>query len=167
MTPRCLLAAALMLVLLAWVPAEAAEVPAACRAAIDARLRGWRVATPSADVVKWAAQMKEGPTVLEVDLDADGVRDTAALIVTGTGDSLTHHIAVCMQRKTGPELHVINDLYCSDGIMIAKRGTRAHDFETGTYVTYRTNGVHAYCLERAGATYLYRNGRFIRIIDSD
>jgi len=58
-------------------------------------------------------------------------------------------------------------LYCSDGIMIAKKGTRAHDFEKGVSVTYRTNGVHAYCFEKAGATYLYRNGRFIRIVDSD
>ena len=43
----------------------------------------------------------------------------------------------------------------------------AHDFENFRYVTYRTNGVHAYCLEKAGAPYLFRNGRFIRIVDSD
>ena len=155
------------LILLVWAPVEGAEVAAACRAKIDARLPGWRLATPSAEVLKWAADMREGPTVLQVDLDADGVRDTAALIVTGAGDPPAHHIAVCMSRKAGPELHVIDDLYCQDGIMIAKKGTRAHDFENNTYVTYRTDGVHAYCFEKAGATYLFRNGRFIRIVDSD
>jgi hypothetical protein len=155
------------LMLLVWAPVEGAEVAAACRAKIDARLPGWRLATPSAEVAKWAADMNEGPTVLQVDLDADGVRDTAALIVTGAGDPPAHHIAVCMSRKAGPELHVIDDLYCQDGIMIAKKGTRAHDFENNTYVTYRTDGVHAYCFEKAGATYLFRNGRFIRIVDSD
>lgn len=167
MTPGRVLWTSLAICLLAWAPVEGAEVPAACRGKIEARLPGWRLATPSAEVAKWAADMKEGPTVLQVDLDADGVRDTAALIVTGAGDSPEHHIAVCLSRKAGPELHVIDDLYCWDGIMIAKKGTRAHDFENNTYVTYRTNGVHAYCFEKAGATYLFRNGRFIRIVDSD
>jgi hypothetical protein len=155
------------LLVLAWSPAEGADVPAACRATIDARLAGWRLATPAPEVAKWAAEEKEGPTMVQVDLDGDGVRDTAALIVTGAGDSPAHHIAVCLSRKAGPELHVIDDPYCSDGIMIAKKGTRAYNFETDSYVTYRTNGVHAYCFEKAGATYLFRNGRFIRIIDSD
>ena len=161
--------ASMTLGLIALLPAAAAgaDVPAACRARIETRLPGWRLATPSPEVAKWAIAMKEGPTVLQIDLDADGVRDAAALIVTGNADSLTHHIAVCLQRKSGPELHIIDDLYCSDGIMTAKKGTRAYDFEKEAYVTYRTNGVHAYCFEKAGATYLYRNGRFIRIVDSD
>ncbi len=161
------LCATFALAVLVGSPVEGAEVPAACRAKIDAKLSSWRLATPSAEVAKWAAEMKEGPTVLHIDLDGDGVRDTAALIVTGAGDPPAHHIAVCMSRKAGPELHVISDLYCWDGIMIAKKGTRAHDFENDTYVTYRTDGVHAYCFEKAGATYLFRNGRFIRIVDSD
>src|SRR5688500_8039285 len=92
--------------------AEAAEVPVACRARIDARLPGWRLITPSADVAKWAIELKEGPDVLLVDLDADGARDVAALVVTGQGDSAVHRIAVCMTRKGGPELHVIDDPYC-------------------------------------------------------
>jgi hypothetical protein len=161
--------ASMTLGLIALLPAAAAgaDVPAACRERIETRLPGWRLATPSPEVAKWAIEMKEGPTVLQIDLDADGVRDTAALLVTGNGDSLTYHLAVCMQRQKGPELHIIDDLYCSDGIMTAKKGTRAYDFEKEAYVTYRTNGVHAYCFEKAGATYLYRNGRFIRIVDSD
>ena len=147
--------------------ANAADVPAACRSRIDARLPGWRLVVPSPDVAAWAKEIKQGPDVLQVDLDDDGVRDVAALIVTGTGERAAHHIAVCMMRKAGPELHVIDDPYCFDGIMIARKGTRAHDFEKDVYVTYRTNGVHAYCHRQAGATYLYRNGRFIRIVDSD
>ena len=149
------------------IPVAAAEVAAACRAKIDARIAGWRLMTPSAVVAKWAAEIKEGPDVVEVDLDADGVRDVAALIVTGSGRAQVYRIAVCMTRKAGPELHLIDDPYCSDGIMIARKGTRAHDFEKETDVTYRTNGVHAYCFEKAGATYLYRGSRFIRIVDSD
>ena len=123
--------------------AEGADLPAPCRAKIDSRVPGWRLITPSPEVAAWAKEMKEG------------------------GDMATYRIAVCMQRKAGPELHIIDDPYCTDGIMIARKGTRAHNFETEAYVTYRTNGVHAYCFEKAGATYLYRGGRFIRIIDSD
>lgn len=147
--------------------ANAAELPPACGAKIDTRVSAWRLITPSADVAAWAREMNEGPDVLQVDLDADGVRDTAALIVTGTGDSAVYRIAVCMTRTAGPELHIIDEPYCRDGLMIAKKGTRAYNFDTGQYVTYRTDGLHAYCFEKAGATYLYRNGRFIRIIDSD
>jgi len=29
------------------------------------------------------------------------------------------------------------------------------------------NGVSAYCCEKAGGTYLFRNGQFVLIVDSD
>jgi len=49
-----------------------------------------------------------------------------------------------------------------------KPGHAAHvNYETGKNVTYRSNGVHAYCFEKAGGTYLYENGRFELVVDSD
>lgn len=158
---------AIMVCLLMRTPAEGAEVPAACRVKIDARVPGWRLKLPSAEVAAWAKEERIDPTLLQVDLDDDGVRDIAVLVVTGTGGGERSQIAVCMARKAGPELHVISDPYCTDGIFIRNKGSRGFDFETDKEITYRTNGVHAFCFEKAGATYLYRGGRFIRIIDSD
>jgi hypothetical protein len=34
-------------------------------------------------------------------------------------------------------------------------------------LTYWTNGITTYCVEKASGTYLYRDGRFVLIIDSD
>jgi len=148
-------------------PVEAAEVPAACRAKIDARLPGWQLTVPSADVAAWAKQEEFDPTIVLADLDDDGQRDTAVLLIAGTGAARRVQIAVCMSRKAGPELHIIPDLYCSDGISLTKKGSEGFDFETDKTIRYRTDGIHAFCFEKAGATYLYRGGRFIRIVDSD
>ena len=147
--------------------AVAAELPAPCRAKIDARLPGWQPKVPSAEVVAFAKAEKFDPTIVDADLDDDGQRDAAVLLIAGTGATRNVQIAVCMSRKAGPELHIIRDPYCSDGISLTKKGSAGFDFETDKEIKYRTDGVHAFCFEKAGATYLYRGGRFIRIVDSD
>ena len=62
---------------------------------------------------------------------------------------------------------MIADPYCTDGILVTPKGTTDHDYEADRPVTYATNGVHAYCFEKAGATYVFTKGRWVRIVDSD
>ena len=145
----------------------AAELPAACRAKIDARLPGWQLKLPSDEVAAFAREEKFDPALVQGDFDDDGLRDTAVLVTAGAGSTLTAQIAVCMSRKAGPELHIIRDPYCRDGISLTRKGSAGFNFETDKEIKYRTDGVHTFCFEKAGATYLYRGGRFIRIIDSD
>ena len=104
---------------------------------------------------------------MKVDLDGDGFRDTAVLVVAPSVGAPVQYIAVCMQRKAQSQLHLIRDPYCGDGITVAPKGQTVYDFQTGKDVTYHSNGVHAYCFEKAGGTYLYKRGHFVLVVDSD
>ena len=117
--------------------------------------------------VAYAKQNNLTTNVARADFDDDGTRDTAVLVVVPNGRDANKHIVVCLARKTGIRAYFIRDPYCGDGIDVTPKGSRVYDYETGRNVTYRTNGVSAYCFEKAGATYLFENGGFKRIVDSD
>ena len=145
----------------------AAELSKACQLKIDSRIPGWRLSPPPDDLAAYAKERKLETNFLQIDLDGDGIRDTAILAVAPSGGDRVQYIAICLQRKSEPELHLIRAPYCGDGITVSPKGQAAHDFQTDKDVTYPTNGVHAYCFEKAGGTYLYKNGRFELLIDSD
>jgi hypothetical protein len=147
--------------------AEDADIPSACRASIESRIPGWHLSLPPADLAAYATQTKMKTNILQADLDGDGLRDTAVLLMARQTGRRNQYIAVCLERKGQPELHLIREPYCGDGISVARKGQVVYDYRTGKNVTYRTNGVHAYCLEKAGGTYLYIGGRFVLVVDSD
>jgi hypothetical protein len=146
-----------------------AQPPAACRAALDTRLPGWQLSSPPADLAKEAKQKKFSTNVVQSDFDDNGTRDTAVLLdMPGAGEiNSRQRIAVCLSERSKIDVHVISEPYCGDGISVAPKGTRAWDYTTEKRVTYWTNGVSAYCYEKAGGTYLFRNGQFVLIVDSD
>ena len=152
-------------------PVDAADLqpPPACRKAIDARLPGWQLSAPPDDLATYARQKKLTTNVVQADFDDNGTRDTAVLLLApGAGPRHERqHIAVCLTRGRDARVYLIREPYCGDGISVAPKGTRAHDYVTEKPVTYRTNGVHAYCFEKAGGTYLFRNGQFTLVVDSD
>jgi hypothetical protein len=166
---RLLTCAAVPMLSIAAATAAYAQPPAACRTAIDARLPGWQLSPPPADLAKEAQRRKISTNVVQSDFDDNGTRDTAVLLVMpGAGELHSRQrIAVCLSQGGTTSVHVINEPYCGDGISVAPKGTRAWDFTTEKRVTYWTNGVSAYCYEKAGGTYLFRDGRFVLIVDSD
>ena len=145
------------------------QPPEACRRAIDARLPGWQLSPPPPDLAEAAKQKKFSTNIVQADFDDNGTRDTAVLVgMPGTGEiHPRQRIAVCLTQSGRINLHVISDPYCGDGISVAPKGTRAWDFITEKRVTYWTNGVSAYCYEKAGGTYLFRDGKFVLIVDGD
>ena len=166
---RLLTCGAVLVLSIVAATAAKAQPPAACRAAIDARLPGWQLSPPPADLARMAKQKKFSTNVVQSDFDDNGTRDTAVLVVMpGAGELHSRQrIAVCLSQGGKTSLHVISEPYCGDGISVAPKGTRAWDYTTEQRVTYWTNGVSAYCYEKAGATYLFRDGRFVLIVDSD
>jgi hypothetical protein len=142
-------------------------VPVPCGAAIEARWRDWRLSPPPPDFAAYAKQQRIQPNVARADFDNDGIDDVAVLLLTSATRTAQRHLVVCLARGAEVHLHVIRDPYCGDGIMVTLKGTKAWDHERETNVTYRANGIHTLCFEKAGATYIFDKGRFRRVIDSD
>lgn len=148
-------------------PASGPTIPAGCRAQLDARLPGWRLSPPPPALQALAATRREVTNVVAGDFDDDGTADTALLVTSRPEAAGEPSLAVCLGRAVEPRLFVIAAPYGRDGITLTRKGTRDHDYESGRMVRYRTDGVHAYTFEKSGATYLFRRGRWIRVVDSD
>jgi len=153
---------------------EGPSLIVACNAQISAKFVQWRLAPVSRDVEQFAKSRNVNPTRVSGDFDGDGRTDIALLVFSGAApvpdypdrlDAL--HIAVCMNTRVGVRLFVIDKPYCGDGIALSRRGRRYYDFEKQAEGTYKLDGVHAYCFEKAGATYQFENGFFRQIVDSD
>jgi hypothetical protein len=158
---------------------QATEAPfeSACKIAISSAVSDWELSPPTADMVQngWTTET----SIVRADFDDDGSQDVAFLIVSKAaadlpsdgGKRLTHpnqYIAVCLNKKGKPQLHLIRGLYCGDGIMVSRKGAKYHDYDTDDVENkYPTDGIHAYYFEKAGATYLLQGGQFRAVVDSD
>jgi hypothetical protein len=172
--------ACLALALLPPTPALAAaqvgepRLQAACEAEVSANLGPWRLAPIPAEVAQFAQSRGVDPTTVRGDFDGDGRADIALFVRSGPdapaafSEILDHlHIAVCMNTGAGIRLSRIDRPFCIDGIDLIAKGTPYYDFEQRTKGVYERDGVHAYCFEKAGATYQFDDGAFRRIVDSD
>lgn len=72
-----------------------------------------------------------------------------------------------LPRATSALSNGVTRPYCSDGIAGVPKGGRYYDYDTGLEDTYPKDGIHAYCFEKAGATYIFSAGSLRSIIDSD
>ncbi len=136
-------------------------------AAVSLTLPGWRLSPPPDDLAAFAKQQKMQTNVVQGDFDDDGVRDTAVLLLAPADGKSVQYIAVCLARKAGPELLLIRDPYCGDGIDVSPKGAKSYDFQASREITYPADGVNAMCFEKASGTYLYKGGRFELIVDGD
>jgi len=137
-----------------------------CRAAVAHRWARWRFAAVAPPVRDWAASQHEDPTIVLGDLDGDGQGDLAMLIETAP-DPNAVAIAVCLSSAGPTAPRFVEHPPCSDGITLAPRGGRYFDVEHERSGTYAEDGIHAYCFEKAGYTYLVQGGGFQQIADSD
>lgn len=147
--------------------AHADDVPAACRSQIDARVPGWRLSHPPPELARLAAQRNETTNIASADFDLDGTVDTALLVTAPSRGRRIVHLVVCLDRAVAPRTFVIREPYGQDGIGVRPKGTVDYDHRSGRKITYWTNGVSTYAFEKAGGTYLFKDGRFVLIVDSD
>ena len=152
---------ALVVLLFASMSAGAAE-PHDCAIQLDEQLNGWVLPPVDLDVFYGVTRDGDNPFVTTGDFDSDEKDDTAFLILRDGQKK----IAVCLSGMDSALL--IGDLYCNDGIARVRKGATYYNFDTDSEGRYASDGIHAYCYEKAGATYLYKkDGTFERVVDSD
>ena len=142
------------------------ELNRQCRGAVNTLWPQWRFPNVSTEVREWATSRKEDPTVAYGDFDDDGRTDVALLIHTASQFG-SIKIVACLSSIGATKPVVVETPYCSDGITRVSKGQRYYDFATEREGTYPKDGIHAYCFEKAGATYIFSDGTFRQIVDSD
>jgi len=125
------------------------------------------LAPPPPELADLAKERNITTNVVQGDFDGDGAQDTAVLLNAQRTRQATQYIGASLARPEGFRLYLISEPYCGDGISVVPKGAKAEDLRTGRPVTYRSDGIHAYCFEKAGGTYVFRNNRWQLIVDSD
>jgi hypothetical protein len=154
------------------------SLPGPVRSALDRMHPGWRVGAVGADVrAADGRRLGRTPNIVFGDFDSDGRRDVAVLIEYGNVDqtqkSFTHYIEVFafLNRAGGYEAIRLTDQ--SPGpdprqyLTLQRRGDRGLDFETGKRFTYPHDSIGLWFFEKAGGTYIYDNGKFRYVAESD
>jgi hypothetical protein len=149
------------------VSADITSVPEPCREALKSVWSEWRLSPPPKGYEDYIREQQRESSIAKGDFDNDGVQDVAVLLLTSATRRAQQRLAVCLMGGAGAELHIVREPYCGDGISVTPKGTQAWDYERETGVTYRADGVHASCFEKAGATYVFERNRFKRVVDSD
>ena len=142
----------------------AAMEPMECAQTLDKARPNWEIVEAQQWLISAVTRSGENPYVTTGDFDSDENTDVAFLI--RGEDPAKPMIAVCLTTKD-PEVAIIKDLYCRDGIVTVRKGTEYYNFDTDETARYNADGIHAYCYAKAGATYQYDKGDFRMIVDSD
>ena len=137
-----------------------------CRQAVSARYPQWQPPAVDPAVRDWARSRNEDPIVAFGDFDDDGTQDVA-LLVRIAPPPRSMRIVVCLSSLGSAKPVVIDNPYCSDGITRVPKGTQYSVVDSNVEGTYPKDGIHAYCFEKAGATYIFSNGAFQMTVDSD
>ena len=151
--------------LIYWPTATAApsHIPKACMVAINSQLPHWRHTEISATVSSWAKQKKLNPVLATGDFDGNGKIVQAILIE----HKKAKKIAICLSTAKSTKLVILNNPYCHDYVSTSRAGGNHYNFDTDKTETITNDGVSVSCFQKAGATYLYENGTFRQIVDSD
>ena len=100
------------------------------------------------------------------DYDGDGRKDSALLLRPRSG-SANYAISVCLSSKPTALPELIREAYTTGELTTIPRGQKYYDFDDGSEGKYELDGVGTSCCECCGATYIFRAGRFVEIVDSD
>lgn len=154
---------------------KAQTIPASTTAMLNQRFPGWKFAEVSREVQQFFKDEMKGasPVVITGDFDGDRRLDYAALITRGfvfnsQGQSLgpRHYLVVFLRRTRSYKMHVIRDPN-GEYIFLAKKGTRDYNYNRQKEITYANDAILTGIFEKAGSSYIYKNGRFISFISSD
>lgn len=149
------------------------ELPDELKAAIDKKLPGWKFAEVREEIRDYFKERSPGTrlNLVRGDFDGNGLEDYATLVEHGkiydqgreVGSNA--YVVVGMRRERGYKLHVLE----AEGeyLELMRKGEKDYDFEKQTSFTYENDAIFAGIFEKAGSSYVFKNGKFHVILTSD
>jgi hypothetical protein len=139
---------------------------AVCESATQSSVSDYRRVPLEGELLRIQTLFKYDPTTAFGDFDGDG-RTDVALLLERVDSKVTRAISVCLSTRQGKPPVLIESLYVNGEIHVTKKGTPYHDFETGKDSVYLSDGITVACCECCGATYMYKENQFTRVVDGD
>lgn len=136
----------------------------ALRAALAAKWPEWSFAPIAPSVAEWATQERIDPTAAYGDFDADDRTDAAFLVLLAPGRKQP---SLAVRHSRDGRLVILDELRCYDGLLRRRKGQGYYDHETQKTGTYARDGIHVFCFQKAGQTWVLDRGVYRMIVDSD
>lgn len=154
----------LLFISTSWVQGSSLKLPPAAREMLNRRLAGWKFSEVSPEVEQFFKTELKGasPVLIQGDFDGNGRRDYAALVQRRS----QYYLVVFLRRGATYKLYVISNPN-GEYLALAKKGTRDYNYDTQKEITYENDAILTCIFEKAGSSYVYKNGRFVSFVSSD
>jgi hypothetical protein len=162
---------------LTWGQQQSIQIPRDVRLVLNKRFPGWKFVDVNPDIHK---SLKENvsanarPELIRGDFDGNGLLDYAAYIVHGTAPNRKVSIVALLRTRNRPKLYVlesntiVTEPVSSDSYLaLYKKGEEGYNYHTDKKFRYANDVIFVGIFEKAGVSYVYRNGRFRYIVTSD
>lgn len=155
------------LVLLALLPLGAnAGVSSGCETRTKVAFPDYIPAPGSAERGAAVLNSREPYSRTRGDFDGDGKMDWAILLRPKSGNG-KFAISVCLSSRASRAPELIPDAYTAGPLSTTPKGRKYLDSDSNFERRYEHDGIGSYCCECCGATYIFRNGQFVAVVDSD
>ena len=145
--------------------AQSDFLPEYAQKIIDAKFRSWRLADIDKEIVDYYKRERahEHPNSVKGDWNGDGKVDYAVQLQNRQNGE-KKIIVVLVKSGNSFDRYILE---AADCIMSEKKGNKAYDFETKKSFRYKNDAIFSCYWEKAGTSYVWRNGRFLGIVTSD
>jgi hypothetical protein len=159
---KLLLLLFLLCVAAAFNKAQSIKLPNECRKILNKNFRGWKFAQVPREVNAYHKERKFPfePNFVRGDWNGDGKIDYAALIEHRKKTKTIAFIQLQTKYK-----HY--NLEGGDYIQIFKKGVKDYSYTSQKNFTYKNDSIFVGISECCGSSYIWRKGKFVRIITSD
>jgi hypothetical protein len=152
------------------------RLPSTIRIKLDKRFPGWRFAQISVeirDAMKEYVSLNSQLDLIKGDFDGNGQLDYALLIEqgdifndTGAVVGRNNHIVAFLKRGNDYSLHLV-DSNAGDYLLLWRKGDQGYSYESQRNIVFDNDAMEAVIFEKAGTSYVYKKGKFLRIITGD
>jgi len=153
--------------------AQSIKLPAECKKILNNTFRGWELASIKKEINDYHRKMKFSfaPNLVKGDWNGDGKIDYAVLIKKGRlknsqGEVIGDPRFTLLFVKTKKSFKSFR-FEGSDYIHLMKKGTKDYDYKTNKTFRYKNDTVFDGFWEKGGVSYVWKNGKFLKIVTSD
>lgn len=152
------------------------QLPRTIQTSLNERFRGWNFAEVTEEIDRFLKERGARPELIKGDFDGDARLDYAVLIVygrvfNGVGEVIgkKESVIAFLRRGKGFRSYVLetNPSNPEFYLALAKKGGDGYDFHADKRFKYRSDAIAVAFFEKAGGSYIYKNGRFRYLTTSD
>ena len=156
---------------LASTDADHTALPPSAHAILASRYKSWKIAATCKETAQALAanDTTTTPSVAVGDFDNDASRDYAVMLERRVWiewrslDSVPTNVIIVALLSRGETFLPVFAGGGGEFITRVARGTRDHNYDTGTYFTHTADGIYSGTLEKTGGVSIYRDGKFIGV----